>query len=85
MNGVIDSTGSSGAITQHLNGFNLHQTFRQQADIDYINKGYPCMRNLQINTLNGFVVCSNGDVDLNCTDAEKEKIKQYLTGGFYYE
>lgn len=85
MNGVIDSTGASGAITQHLNGFNLHQTFRQQADIDYINKGYPCMRNLQINTLNGFVVCSNGDVDLNCTDAEKEKIKQYLTGGFYYE
>lgn len=85
MNGVIDSTGSSGAITQHLNGFNLHQTFRQQAEIDYVNKGHPFMQNVQLNTLSGFMVCSNGDVDLNCMDVEKEKIKQYLTGGFYYE
>ncbi len=85
LNGQIDSTASSGSITQHLNGFNLHQIFRNQADIDYENKGYPLMLNTVINTLSGYVVCDDGNVDLNCTDTEKEKIKQYLENGFYYE
>lgn len=85
LQGSIDSTSSSGSIVQHLNGFNLHQIFRNQADIDYSNNGYPLMRNVAINTLNGFVLCENGNVELSCTDIEKEKIKQYLEKGFYYE
>lgn len=85
LNGQIDSTASSGSITQHLNGFNLHQIFRNQVEIDYTNKGYPLMRNVVLNTLSGYILCDDGNVDLNCTDTEKEKIKQYLENGFYYE
>lgn len=85
LNGQIDATASSGSITQHLNGFNLHQIFRNQAEIDYTNKGYPLMLNTVINTLSGYVVCDDGNIDLSCTDTEKEKIKQYLENGFYYE
>lgn len=85
LNGQIDATSSSGSITQHLNGFNLHQIFRNQAEIDYSNKGYPLMQNVAINSLSGFVLCDDGNIDLSCTDTEKEKIKQYLINGFYYE
>lgn len=85
LNGQIDATSSSGSITQHLNGFNLHQIFRNQAEIDYSNKGYPLMQNVSINSLSGFVLCDDGNIDLSCTDIEKEKIRQYLINGFYYE
>ena len=85
LNGQIDATSSSGSITQHLNGFNLHQIFRNQSDIDYVNKGYPLMKNVVINTLSGYLLCDDGNIELSCTDTEKEKIKQYLEQGFYYE
>lgn len=85
ISGVIDSTGSRGSIVQHLNGFNLHQIFRNQADIDYINKGHPLMKNVQISSLNGYLVCDDGSIELSSTDVEKDKIKQFLTQGFYYE
>ena len=43
------------------------------------------MQNVAINSLSGFVLCDDGNIDLSCTDTEKEKIKQYLINGFYYE
>ena len=85
MNGEIDSTSSGGAITQHLNGYNLHQVFRNQCDIDYLNNGHPLSSNVQISSLSGYVLCKNGVLDINCMDSEKDKIKQYLISGFYYE
>lgn len=83
--GTIETTSTSGSIVQHLRPFRLHQTFRNQADIDYTNNGHPLMKNVQIGSLNGFVLCKDGNIELNSTDAEKEKIRQYLTTGFYYE
>lgn len=85
LNGQVDATASSGSITQHLNGFALHQIFRNQADIDHANKGYPLMENAVINTLSGYLICDDGNIELSSTDIEKDKIKQFMINGFYYE
>lgn len=85
MTGTVETSSSSGSIIQHLQKFRLMQNFMNQSDIDYLNFGYPLMRNVVLNTLNGFILCKDGNIELSCTDTEKEKIKQYLEQGFYYE
>lgn len=85
VSGSIETSASSGSAIQHLQKFRFIQTFRKQTDVDGTNVGYPLNANVLISTLSGYVKCLDGNVDLSCTDTEKEKIKQYLENGFYYE
>ena len=41
----------------------------------------------QISTLTGYVLCEEGDEALNdfATESERDQIRAYLTGGFFYE
>lgn len=83
--GSINTMGSASSILEHLQKIRFTQIFRNATPIDYYNVGYPLMQNVQLNTLNGYILCRDGNIELSCTDTEKEKIKQYLERGFYYE
>lgn len=52
---------------------------------DPADQGYPVMSLRQISSLAGYVLCADGEVSAPATHEELAAIKNYLTGGFYYE
>ena len=55
------------------------------ADEDIEHKGRPLCEIRTINTLSGFVMCADGDIDIACFDSERKVIKNYLETGFFWE
>ena len=47
--------------------------------------GRPLCEVRTINTLSGYIVVENGDIDSSATLRESAEIKSYLEGGFFYE
>ena len=54
-------------------------------DEDIAHRGRPLCQIRKLNTLSGFVMCAEGDLNLNCYDNERNMIKQFLTTGFFWE
>lgn len=55
------------------------------ADEDIHHKGRPLCELRQLDTLSGFILCADGEIDLDCFDEEKTAIARYLTNGFFWE
>lgn len=54
-------------------------------DEDISHRGRPLCALRTINTLSGFVMCGEGDIDLNALDNERKMIREFLTDGFFWE
>lgn len=63
----------------------LFATFFEPTADNHEEYGYPVCKKLMLSTLSGFIMCAEPDIELSCTEAERAKVGQYLTGGFYYE
>lgn len=83
---TISTIGTNGSYS-HFSIFRpmLYQTFYQLVDDDYDHTGRPLCKEVTINTLSGYVECRDGDISLNATQEEREKVSDYLVGGFFYE
>lgn len=55
------------------------------ADEDIHHRGRPLCELRQLGNLSGFVLCAEGEIDLNCFDNERKAIMEYLTTGFFME
>ena len=62
----------------------LSGRFLPIASEDFEHRGRPLCQTRQINTLKGFILCADADINVPCTDREKSAIQAYLEGGFYY-
>lgn len=62
----------------------VFQYFRA-VSTDVAHKGYPICDTRLINTLGGFVLCADGDFDINCLSEERTMIADFLTSGFFWE
>lgn len=62
----------------------IHQ-FQTIVDEDNAHRGRPYCQLAQIGSVGGFMVVSDADFDIACTDTERAIIKQFLESGFYYE
>lgn len=93
--GILDTLESSIPILQS-NGlvgnksmFNLPAkvitVYRLLVNEDNTNRGRPLCESRTINTLSGFIMCSDAHVNLSCYDVERDSIKNYMETGFYYE
>lgn len=89
---LMDSKGSNGAIAGLLVDYPaIHSKFYNIVDPDDADNGRPCCKNLQINTLSGYVLCDDGEINILTnteappTEKELNQISSFLTGGFYYE
>lgn len=83
---TAEINGQQGAFTLFDNQpLTLSGRFIPIASEDFGHRGRPLCQVRQINTLRGFMVCSDADVVVTCTDREKSAIQAYLEGGFYYE
>lgn len=60
-------------------------TFYDIADEDNEHLGRPLCQRKKISTLSGYMVVQDADVDIPCTQSEKEQIISFMEGGFYYE
>lgn len=54
-------------------------------DEDITHKGRPLCEIRQIKSLSGYVLCAEGDIDLNAYDSEREQVRRFLTTGFFWE
>lgn len=52
---------------------------------DNTDRGRPYCASAALNTLPGYIQCSDGEHDVAALDPEKTLISNYLTGGFFYE
>lgn len=81
----LETSGSNGSFLQASNNTKMITQFYQIVDEDIAHRGRPLCELRQINTLSGFILCAEGDIDLSCYKVEKEEIRQFLTTGFFWE
>ena len=81
---VSGSIGSAAALTEYIS-LDL-QCINHQPE-NNADLGRPLCRNRLLNTLSGFTVCADGEIDYGsqCYDEERETISRHLTQGFYIE
>ena len=81
---VPSSIGSNGTRSFN-NSFALMADFLDITDEDLASRGRPLCQAKKLNTLSGYILCSDADPEIACTDNEDAAIRNYLNGGFYYE
>lgn len=82
---TVSATRSGGGLVASMNGAYLKAAFYDVVDDDLAEFGRPLMKAKQISTLSGYVRCQNDDVDISCLDPERDRIRSFMTGGFFYE
>lgn len=81
----VNSVGSNGSFTGQILVPELVSRFAVQVDEDRSELGRPLCQVRKINTLSGYVKCTNTDHAFSCTADEKSMINTYLKDGFFYE
>lgn len=81
----LATSGANGSFLVCNNGIAILTEYAFPADEDLHHKGRPVCRSIQINTLSGFILCADGDFDINCMNEERDMISNYLTSGFFWE
>ena len=54
-------------------------------DEDITHRGRPLCSVRRIDTLTGYVLCAEGDLEIDAYDSERADIKKFLTTGFFWE
>ena len=78
-------TGSFSDLGRFAGACYLLCKFHDVADDDVSQLGRPLCQMKTISTLSGFILCAHGDIQTTATADEQQQIKDYMTGGFFYE
>lgn len=81
----VETSGSNGSFLAPSTNTALLEQFYRIVDEDISHKGRPLCAVRQLNTLSGFILCAEGDIDINGFDNERKEIARYLTTGFFWE
>ena len=81
----LSTSGKNGGIGAFMFPPVLDATFYTVVDDDVEHRGKPLMKDVVLNTLSGYILCSDAELECGCTANELQNIKSYLNGGFYYE
>ena len=82
----VSTTGTNGArIAVAPTNIYVTQTFQHIVEEDRQNHGRPLCQRRRLNTLPGYLLVSDPDVEIPATKAEIQKIKEYMVNGFFYE
>jgi len=83
----LSTSGTNGSFlitNSHMQTSFCYQFYRI-VDEDLTHKGRPVCANMLISSLSGYVLCAEGDLDLDCFAPERQMIAAFLTGGFFWE
>ena len=81
----VQSQGANGSKVGFLQTANIVSQFRQLVPEDNAQIGRPLCDVKTINTLTGYILCEEADLDSSGSASEKEQIMSYMNSGFYYE
>lgn len=82
----VSTTGTNGArIAVAPTAIWVTQTFQHIVEEDRQNHGRPLCQRRRLNTLPGYLMISDPDVEIPATKAEIQRIKEYMVNGFFYE
>lgn len=81
----VETSGSNGSFISPEARTELLEQFVKIVDEDIHHRGRPLCELRQLDTLSGFIMCAEGDIDISCYDNERLAIKNYLTSGFFWE
>lgn len=84
---ALTSTGSNGSRISFnaLEKPKLVNKTLSIVDENLVDVGRPCCQDLTIGDLSGYIICSDGELAVSCTETEYDTIGNYLTTGFFYE
>lgn len=82
---ILQTNGSNGNMSMFNLPVNFIQCYRQLVNEDLAHKGRPLCEVKTINTLSGYIQCSDAHAELACYDIERQEIVNYMNTGFYYE
>ena len=82
---VAESRGNFGGIAGDTAPKYVEWVQYEPIDEDIAEKGQPLCQTVTISTLSGYVLCMDGEVECNATEAEHLQLEAFLTGGFFYE
>lgn len=63
----------------------LQETIYHPSGMSSTRLGAPCMQEVTISNLSGYVKCQNASVELNCFESERATVEAYMNSGFYVE
>lgn len=81
----VETSGQNGSFLAPVNNTHVVEQFFQIVDEDIHHRGRPLCELRQLNTLSGFILCAEGELDISCYDNERKEIVRYLTTGFFWE
>ena len=81
----VESSGQNGSFLAPANNTHVIEQFYKIVDEDIAHRGRPLCELRQLNTLTGFILCAEGEIDISCYDNERKEIVRYLTEGFFWE
>lgn len=81
----VETNGQNGSFLAPVNNTHVIEQFYKIVDEDIAHRGRPLCELRQLNTLSGFILCAEGEIDISCYDNERKEIVRYLTEGFFWE
>ena len=79
------TSGANGSFIAPGTQTHVISQFFNPVDENIHHKGRPLCAMRQINTMSGFIMCADPDIELNCYDEERTEIGNYLISGFFWE
>lgn len=77
--------GGLGAIKASNSSRGVIRYFYDVPELDNAEQGKPLLQVKTLSSLSGYVLCADGEVVCNATEAEHAQLEAFLTGGFFYE
>lgn len=81
----VQTTGMNGSTSSYVPVPKIVAEFIDVADDNNLHRGKPLCAERVVSSLGGYMVVSDAEIDLPCTQAEKDAIIQYMESGFFYE
>lgn len=81
----VETSGSNGSFLSAGHRTHVVSQFFKIVDEDIAHRGRPLCELRKLNTLSGFILCAEGEIDISCYDNERKEIVRYLTEGFFLE
>lgn len=80
-----ETLGTNGSFSEIALYPRLDAQFYRVADESNEHRGRPLCKEKRIDTLSGFIMVADPDIDFPGMEEEKQTVRDFLAGGFYYE
>ena len=82
---TVETRSSFGGISGDIADKYVETITYDPPEEDIAEHGRPLCKIKTINSLSGFIMCADGEVDCSATQNEHAELESFLTGGFFYE